>query len=440
MPNPAVVSSQIWACPNHGLPKGQGWDECAFGFPSFITGPGHGPWGRLFTTSVPLNKGDGNGNEPCGHGGIAEMSKFESKPLLVFWETTRACPLSCVHCRASSVTHRSKEELSTGEAKFLLNQVAAFGSPPPVFVFTGGDPLMRNDLDELMVYARSKGLRTAVSPAVGPSLTVRRLRELADAGATSISLSLDGSTEAIHDEIRGVAGTYHRTVELVNEALKLGINLQVNSVVMSKNAWDFPALFHLIRQMGVRVWEVFFIVETGRAPTRLGLTAQEFEDVASLVVDLSAYTDQVIRVVEAPFVRRILRERQLGLVRTGTLYAELLSETKRLEGSSTGVPSVSPTGTLDGDGVVFVRDNGDIFPGGMLPVRLGNIKDHSLVEIYRNHWLLKQIRSRNYFGVCGRCQFKYVCGGSRARAYSSTGSPLSSDPACLYGALSCVSL
>lgn len=374
-------------------------------------------------------------DEWCSLDGVIEMTKFESRPVLVFWETTVACPLSCVHCRASSVIRRPKEELSTSEAKLLLDQVTLFGPPHPVLVFTGGDPLMRDDLDELIVYARSKGLRVAVSPAVSPRLTIWRLGQLVEDGVTNISVSLDGSTETIHDEIRRVAGTYRRTLGLINMAVKLGYNLQVNSVVMSKNMRDFPALFHLIRQMGVRVWEVFFIVETGRATASLGLTPQEFEDMASLMIDFSTYASPAIRVVEAPFVRRILKERQLGLTRTSTLYAELLSETERLEGVSTGTTSISSSGTLDGDGVVFIRNNGDIYPGGMLPVRLGNIKSDSLVQVYRSHWLLRQIRSRRYFGVCGTCEFKDVCGGSRARAYSSVGNPLSSDPACLYGAL-----
>lgn len=311
----------------------------------------------------------------------------------------------------------------------MLDTIASFEPITPTVVFTGGDPLMRDDLFELLDYSRSIGLRTAVSPAVSAGLSEDTLKSFRELGVSAVSISLDGSTAALHDDIRRVPGTFDATVQAVKTALTLGLRVQVNSVVMSRNFHDLPELFHLVKSLGVPVWELFFIVVTGRALSSLDLGSEKFEEAARFAVEASK-RGVAVRTVEAPFTRRILYEGGGPNQKSGG--SGLSDELLQLEGGASGEPSLPRAGTLDGDGTLFIARNGDIYPGGLLPARLGNVRRTSLVKVYRGNRLLRRIRSRSFKGVCGVCAYRFVCGGSRARSYASSGSPLSSDPACVY--------
>ncbi|MEM3670593.1 MAG: TIGR04053 family radical SAM/SPASM domain-containing protein [Thermoprotei archaeon] len=358
------------------------------------------------------------------------LKRFEKSPVLLFWEMTAACPLLCLHCRASSLYTRSPSELGTVEAMVMLDTIASFEPAPPTVVFTGGDPLMRDDLFELLDYSRALGIRTAVSPAVSEMLSQDTLRALRDLDVTSISVSLDGSTRQLHDEIRGVQGTYDMTLAAVRTALALGLKVQVNSVVMSRNFQDLPHLFHLVKSLGVPVWELFFIIVTGRAYSALNLDAPKFEEAARFAIEASRRIG-AMRVVEAPFTRRLLYS-STGQSRHGA-EPEISDVLVKIEGETSREPSLPRRGTLDGDGTMFVSRNGDIYPGGLLPVKLGNVRNTNLVKVYSRNKLLRKIRSRSFTGPCGTCAYRFVCGGSRARSYAHSGSPLGSDPACIYG-------
>src|SRR5579875_2355196 len=159
---------------------------------------------------------------------------FPSKPVLVFWETTRACQLSCVHCRASAITEPLPGELSTDEGLKLFDQVAAFGKPYPTIIFTGGDPLMRKDLLERLSHAARQGISFAVSPAMTNLVSTNKLVEVKSLGASSISISLDGASSETHDSIRGRAGTFDKTVEIIQNSLRIGLNPQINTAIMKR--------------------------------------------------------------------------------------------------------------------------------------------------------------------------------------------------------------
>jgi radical SAM protein len=357
---------------------------------------------------------------------------FADKPVLVFWETTRACPLYCIHCRASAIDLPLPGELTTEEGFNLIDQVASFGKPYPTLIFTGGDPLKRADLFELLRYASKLGVRFAVSPAVSELLTEDTLKRMKDLGASSVSISLDGATAELHDLIRRRAGTYERTLNAIKTAQDIGLNVQVNTVVMKKNFLELPRVFHLIRNLGVRTWELFFLVRVGRAISVEELSPYECESVCNFLYDASCY-GLTLRCVEAPFIRRVVRQRlHSGDYWKDEIYLRLKSELLRLDGNPTTQSSFHSSGTLDGDGVIFVAYDGTINPGGLLPIPLGNVRRDSLVRIYRYSELLRKIRARELHGPCGMCEFKDVCGGSRARAFSASGDPLSSDPACIY--------
>ena len=359
------------------------------------------------------------------------IEMFHSKPLLVFWETTKACPLACRHCRADAILKPLPGELTTEEGKRLLDQITGFGAPYPIVVFTGGDPLARPDIFELMEYAASRGIGFALSPAVSPNLTDEALLRARELGVRVISISLDGASPETHDELRGVKGSFRDTVDAIRRVVELGINVQVNTVVWRKSLRELPRVVKLIWDLGVRVWEVFFLIPVGRGSAELDITPREYEDVLNFLVDVSTYGMQV-RTVEAPFYRRVKLQRARGSAHASPLYEELRGELARLMGPPTGRvdPRIMPT--RDGFGILFVAHDGTVYPSGFLPYPLGNVRKRNIVDIYRNHELLIAMRTGKFGGRCGVCEYRDVCGGSRARAYAVLGDPLGEDPACIY--------
>ncbi len=360
---------------------------------------------------------------------------FSNKPVLVFWETTRACRLSCLHCRASAITESLPGELSTEEGYKLINAVRLFGKPYPTIIFTGGDPLMRKDLFELLRYASKSGVSFAISPAVTALLTKDALARLREARIASLSVSLDGSSPEVHDAIRGQPGTFERTIETISNALRIGTKVQVNTAIMKRNFRDLPDILHLIRGLGVDTWELFFLVKVGRGKCLEDLSPEENESVCNFLYEASHY-DLTVRCVEAPFIRRVVKQRKESERYWNNLaagYQTLHSRLVELEGYPRpgSVSTLATTGTLDGDGIIFVGYDGTISPGGLIPINLGNVRKDDIVDLYQNSKTLKDIRERKFNGRCGICEFKEICGGSRARAFSLSGDPLSSDPACI---------
>ncbi len=354
-------------------------------------------------------------------------SAFSNRPMLVFWETTRACLLACSHCRATAQRQPLPGELDTAEGLALLEQIAAFGQPTPVVVFTGGDLLLRRDIFRLIERARELGLRVAAAPAVTPRLDRLALSRLKAAGAQAISLSLD-ALRPVHDQIRGVPGTFDRTVKAALIAQDLGLSVQINTVVMAQTVPTLPDVAALLLSARIPIWEVFFLIATGRAQKDAMVSAEDAEDVCHFLLDASRY-DLLVRTVEAPFVRRILSERQQG-AEGGALYRHLSSRLAELSGPFVHDIRMGTRGTLDGDGILFVAYDGTVMPGGFLPIPLGWVQHDQLTEIYRHHPLLEAIRRRELEDPCGSCAHRFACGGSRARAYTMTGDALAADPAC----------
>ena len=378
----------------------------------------------------PCSCGPGPEGGTIGTRGAARTVGFEERPVLVFWESTRACPLACAHCRASAIEHPLPGELSTEEAGALIDRMVGFGRPYPTLIVTGGDPMGRSDLSELVQRARARGLSVAVSPAVSERLGPSTWAALHDLGVSAVSLSLDGGTAATHDRIRGVAGLFERSRAAILDGLRAGVRVQVNSTVMPANVAELPRLFATIRDLGVRTWEVFFLIRTGRGSGLEELPPGQAEDVAHFLYDASRY-GVLVRAVEAPFVRRVLRERTAAPVRHGgPLYDSLRTDLEARLGPGTLRSSLAPRGTLDGDGILFVGFDGTLYPGGFLEYPLGNIRSEDIVATYRDHGMLQRIRRREFRGACGRCAYRAECGGSRARAFVRWKDALGSDPAC----------
>jgi len=370
---------------------------------------------------------------------------FENAPMLVFWETTQACELACRHCRAEAAPEPARDELTTSEGERLIEQLASFGPRPPVLVLTGGDVMMRPDLFELISFARGLSFPVALAPSVTPRLTAEALERMRDLGVTSVSISLDGASGATHDPIRGVKGHFECTIATLSQMRALGITTQVNTAVMQANVEDLAGVASLVRDVGASSWEVFFLVQVGRGIRTNELSAEQNEDVAHVLFDASRY-DFIVRTVEAPWFRRVVSSREeANLVdencpyevvaqkfALGPLYRRLSRQLVDLLGPPTSAPRVGSAGTRDGKGIFFIARDGWALPAGFLPVRLGNIREQHPVDLYRDHPLLRAIRSGSFSGRCGRCEFREYCGGSRARAFAATGDALGEDPGCVY--------
>ncbi|WP_327318797.1 TIGR04053 family radical SAM/SPASM domain-containing protein [Streptomyces sp. NBC_01235] len=363
------------------------------------------------------------------------------RPFIVIWESTRACPLACRHCRAEAVPDRDPRELDTAAAKDLLDQVAAFGQPAPLFVITGGDPFQRPDLTELIAYGREIGVRVAVSPSGTPTLTEERLRAVHAAGATGLSLSLDGSTAELHDDFRGVPGVFRWTLDAWDTARALGMKVQINTTVARHNLHDLPDIVRLVAEHGAMLWSAFFLVPTGRGRSLGALTPGEVEDVLNFVYDVGLTVPA--KTTEAHHFRRVALQRQILAARgddhvavlgLGRLYQELTDRAAEL-GLDTTTRRVRrpPLDVNAGRGFVFVSHTGTVHPSGFLPLSAGSVRKTPLTSIYRTSPLFTGLRAADMLGGrCGACEFRRVCGGSRSRAYGVTGDPYAEEPWCGY--------
>ncbi len=377
------------------------------------------------------------GGEPSAlrSGGI----DFSERPILVFWETTKACELACRHCRASAVAAPMPGELSTEEALGFVESLTLFGRPFPVLIFTGGDVLLRRDLERIVAHAGQLDLPMALAPSVTPRLSAGRLVGLRELGVGIASISLDGARPETHEGIRGIRGHLEATLAALRLVRECGMKLQVNTCVMGDNVDELPELAKIVHEAAATVWEVFFLVRLGRGADLRELSPDEGEDVCHFLVEAARH-GFIVRTVEAPFFRRVVAWRaadppgadpasEYGL---GPLYERLSMRLSDLLGEPAGEPRAQTKGTRDGKGIVFVSHNGDVFPAGFLPVTLGNVKTDGLVDLYRDHPLLARIRGAQFSGRCGECEYADLCGGSRARAYATSGDPLADDPACAY--------
>jgi AdoMet-dependent heme synthase len=360
---------------------------------------------------------------------LAEVD-FDRAPFLVIWETTQACDLACLHCRASAQERRDPRELSTAEAKQMMRAVRGFGRP--LFVLTGGDPLKRPDVVELVEYGVSIGLRMAMTPSGTPLMTRAVIQRLADAGLSRLAVSLDGSTAEIHDRFRGVAGSYDWTLEMIRVAREVGLTTQINTTVARHNVDDFDNLISLMTDLGISLWSVFFLVPTGRARAEDIASPESFEWVFHRMYDLSATAPFDIKSTAAPQYRRVILQRQVEERRAGG-RADRPDPLTAGVGFSLADGVGRARGVNDGNGFLFVNHRGEIFPSGFLPVSAGNVRTDNVVDVYRESDLFRSLRDPNRLkGKCGVCEYRDVCGGSRARAYALTGDPLEAEPFCTH--------
>lgn len=380
--------------------------------------------------------GSGNGKKVIK---VRREWPFNEKPLLVFWETTKACLLACKHCRAESIKEHLPGTLSLDEGLSFIDQIIEFKRPYPILIFTGGDLLMRSDIWELLEYAISKKIPTAVSPSVTPLLTKKVVMKLSDIGIKTVSISLDAPFPEVHDNIRGIPGTFKKTIKVIRWFNEEGIKVQINTIVMRENVMFLADLVKMLLDLDIRTWEVFYLIPIGRAGMENDLKPIEWEDVSHFLYDASKY-GITIRTVEGPMFRRIVSIRRLfdekGIANIhldlGPLYRELKHRLNIIIKRRPGESLAQSSGTRDGKGVIFVSYNGLVYPSGFLTYALGNIREEHLKKIYIESEELRKLRSANFKGKCGKCEFRDLCGGSRARAYAYFNDMFAEDPACPY--------
>lgn len=344
------------------------------------------------------------------------MRDFSEAPFLVIWEVTQACDLACRHCRASAQPDRNPLELDIRQARSVIRQVRDFGDP--LLVFTGGDPLKRADLFDLIGESVSAGLRTTVTPSATPLLTADAVRRFKTSGVSRMAVSLDGADAARHDDFRQVSGSFDQTMLALRAAAEVGLETQINTTVTRRNMHSLDRIARLVGEERARLWSVFFLVVTGRAQLDDDLTAEEYEQVFDFLYRTSLTAPFDIKTTEAQHYRR---------------YA---AQQRKKNGAGASAPQgviQRQAGINDGKGFLFISHTGEIFPSGFLEVSAGNVRNVTLQDAYRNSALFRVLRDSDaLLGKCGACDYRNLCGGSRSRAFALTGDFLASDPRCEY--------
>ena len=358
---------------------------------------------------------------------------FRQAPFLVVWETTQACALACRHCRASARPWRDPLELTTDEGRRVVRQTAEMGTP--LIVFSGGDPVSRPDLFELIAEGKARGLRTATIPAATDALTSGLVARLKEAGLDQIALSLDFPDAARHDAFRGVPGAFEKTMRAVSWAHCVGLPLQINTTVCADTVPFLERMAAFVETLGIVFWEVFFLVPTGRGTDLGGLRPEECERVFARLHRVQQKGSFIVKVTEAPHYRRHVAQQvrhasgHHGRPQGAVSMPSLLT-TSEGPGHTVGL---APRGVNAGNGFLFVSHRGEVFPSGFLPVAVGSVRERDLATIYRDAPLLRALREPDRLhGRCGDCEFREICGGSRSRAYALTGDPFATDPWCSY--------
>jgi radical SAM protein with 4Fe4S-binding SPASM domain len=283
----------------------------------------------------------------------------------------------------------------------------------------------------------------ALTPSATPLLTREAIFKLKEAGLVRLGISLDGSTPEIHDNFRGLPGAYARTIQAIEWANEAGIPIQVHTTISRHNAHDLDSLCALFEKLAIVMWNVFFLVPVGRGQLDALLSGEEFEQVFAKIYELSHRVNFQIKTTEAMHYRRYLlqnnlEERKMGhgsghpgeITRAAAMVYEPGAPTSD---AKTRTASWTTRRVNDGKGFLFISHVGNVYPSGFLPIHAGNIRETPLADIYRNAPIFKSLRDTSKLeGKCGACEYKEICGGSRARAYAVTGDPLAQEPCCIY--------
>jgi radical SAM protein len=357
---------------------------------------------------------------------------FDVSPFIVIWEITQACDLACRHCRAEAIDWRDPRELSTQEGFDLLDQVHSMGAQ--IMVLTGGDPVKRDDIFDLVRHGSDLGLRMATIPAATQKLTPELVKKLKDSGLSQMALSLDGHKAEVHDTFRGVPGAFDLTIKGTEYAHAASMPLQINTTFSSYNIDYFDEIAELVKSLGVVFWEVFLLVPMGRGKILKQMSARQYEDLFEKLYKFSKEVDFIVKITEAQHYRRYVIEQEKKNMSSEEKSGEVkLPDRMTRDFGPGGSIGHAPKGVNAGNGYVFISHTGDIYPSGFLPLTTGDVRNDSLAEVYREHPVFKLLRDTDRLsGKCGKCDYRNICGGSRSRAYAMTGDLMAPEPFCVY--------
>ncbi len=369
-------------------------------------------------------------NLETGGGGLEAKPEFgletggwrlgtEAAPLprMIAWEITGVCNLKCAHCRASASEGCIEGELSTAECFELIDDIASFSKP--VIIMTGGEPLMRLDIFEIVDYAKAKGLRVVMAPN-GTLITEEMAERIAQAGIPRISVSIDSSDPKVHDKFRGVEGAFAGALEGIERAKAAGVEFQINTTITRRNIDEIEEILKLAEDLGAAAHHIFLLVPTGRGKNLEGdeISAQEYESVLNWFYDKRGETSLDLKATCAPHFARIIDQR-------GGCKEEV-------QPGHPGLSSKSQ-GCLGGKSFCFISRLGQVQPCGYLDITCGNVRDKSFKEIWEESEVFVNLRNpAKLKGKCASCAWRVSCGGCRARAYAKTGDYLTEEPYCAY--------
>jgi AdoMet-dependent heme synthase len=356
--------------------------------------------------------------DSTSHPAAPDMPGNASPLRLIAWEVTRSCNLACVHCRAEAHPHPYPGELSTQESLDLIDTFPEAGNP--IIIFTGGEPLLRSDVFQLVSHAHGKGLR-CVMAVNGVLVTDDMAARIRDSGIVRCSISLDGADAASHDAFRGVPGAFQAALDGIARLKKAGVEFQINTTVTSRNLASFKEIFRLVEELGSSAWHIFLLVPTGRGANlgRESISAHEYEETLNWFYDFRKTTSMHLKATCAPHYFRIMRQRAA-------------KEGLAVNSDTFGMDAMT-RGCLGGIGFCFISHTGQVQPCGYLELDCGNVRQTPFPEIWRSSTRFQELRNpAMYQGRCGVCEFHRVCGGCRARALTMSGDHLAEEPLCEY--------
>jgi len=348
---------------------------------------------------------------------------LEFLPRLIFWETTAGCNLRCIHCRRIDVADRLvPEDLSTAESKQLIDQIVAFCNP--ILVLSGGEPLIRPDIFEIAEHAAARGLRVALATN-GTLIDEHMAQRIVDAGIRRVAVSLDGATAETHDPFRALPGSFAQALEGIEHLRRQGMSVQINTTVARHNIDELPQTLSLARSLGADALHIFLLVPVGcgvEIADEQMISPRQYEEVLNWLYDRDQEGLLELKATCAPHYFRIARQRTAAEKRPRVVEAAAASELHAMT-----------KGCLAGTGVCFVSHKGEVFPCGYLPLPAGSVREQTLQEIWEGSKVFSTLRDPELLqGKCGRCEFKRICGGCRARAYCMTDNYLDEEPFCVY--------
>ncbi len=346
---------------------------------------------------------------------------MEFSPKWIAWEITRKCNLKCIHCRSSSeIEVKGHPDFSKEEAFRIIDDITSYAKP--VIVLSGGEPLVRRDVFEIADYGTDKGLRMCLATN-GTLVTDEVCDKMKASGIKIVSLSLDGSTEDIHDDFRNQRGAFAGTINAAGLFKKHSIEFIINSSFTKRNQEDIPKVYNLAKELGATAWYMFMIVPTGRGEELMNelISNSAYEEILEWHYRMEKdEKDMLVRPTCAPHYYRVVLQKSKE---EGAKF-----ERRTLKFSTGGAK-----GCIAGQLIVLIDVDGNVLPCSYFPKPAGNIKKESFKEIWENSELFKELRDfKKYKGKCGSCEYINVCGGCRARAYSVYGDYLEEEPFCSY--------